>query len=256
MSVASDDTTGASDLRAVVEKDPALATKILRIVNSSAAAARHRVSDLTTAITLLGFKQVRNIAMTIYVSRVFRSEVMYLSYSREDLWNHSVAVASTSRMIAGVCGGPAEEAYVAGLLHDIGLILLDQSLRRYLRKIIDQLDGERCTTEIEREILSFDHAELGEFVALRWELPEQVSAAAGYHHAPSHYEGEHTMTVHSVALANYLCSRHGLKSLGNNCVLQPGEETYRCLGIQKQQMEEIVHGLGESIDFASSIVDA
>lgn len=256
MNVASSRDADADDLLHIVEGDPALAVRVLRTVNSAIYSLRRRVNDLRTAITLLGFQEVRNLALTIYVSRVFTSAGNYRQYSREYLWNHCVAVASASRLIAEVCDSvPADVAYVAGLLHDLGLILEDQHLRRYLKMVLDRLDEERPTIEVEQEILEFDHCELGEFVARQWKLPEPVVAAAGYHHAPLDYEGPYHLAVYTVSVANYLCARSGVSSLGVMNLTAPPPEVYRELGLHAHRFERIVEQLADTIQFASTAAE-
>ncbi len=164
--VANDSTTGAEDLHDAVQFDAALAMRIMRTVNSSYYAMQNKVADLKLAITLLGFKEIRNLALTAYIAQLFTKGTGYGKYSREGLWNHLVGVGTVARLIAQTSGKvPPREAYLAGLLHDLGLILIDQYLHQPFCKVIDTLTEERPTCEIEREILGFDHAELGQFVA-------------------------------------------------------------------------------------------
>jgi len=124
----------------VIESDPTLALRILRTVNSSYLGLTNRVADRKSAISLLGFREVRNLALTVYVGRLFKESGVYRGFTRDGLWNHMVTVATTARMIAKVChkAGP-DEAYLAGLLHDVGYILIDQFLRRHFISVLDRL---------------------------------------------------------------------------------------------------------------------
>jgi len=86
---------------------------------------------LKLAITLLGFKEIRNLAMTAYVAQLFTKDAGYGSHSREGLWNHLIGAGAVARLIAQTSGGVLpQEAYLAGLLHDLGLILIDQYLHK------------------------------------------------------------------------------------------------------------------------------
>ena len=128
---------------------------------------------------MLGFTQVRNLALTGYAARMFKSDGVYREFSREGLWKHLVAVASTSRLVAQQCGYESpDEAYLAGLLHDVGLVLIDQHLHRHFKLILDEIDAATETTAAERGRLPFDHTELGEFVVRHWDFPPQIAAAA------------------------------------------------------------------------------
>src|SRR5690606_37763792 len=97
--VAGDQSACSDDLLQVVESDPALATRILRTVNSSQFGRRHQVQNLKDAITLLGFKEIRNLALTVYVARQFQDSGTYRNYSRQGLWSHMVAVGNAARMV-------------------------------------------------------------------------------------------------------------------------------------------------------------
>lgn len=253
VNIANDETSGAKDLIAAVETDPSLAVRVLRTVNSTFYSIRNRIGDLKTAVSLLGMKEVRNLALTVHVSRMFAAPGDYRTYRREGLWRHLVAVASTSRLIAEVSQAlPRDDAYVAGLLHDVGLILLDQHLRRQFKSILDGLERYPSTIAAERAVLPFDHCELGASVARRWNLSESIAAAAGYHHEPSCYDGPHRKMVNLVSLANYLCTRSDVSSLGVNNVAPPGEDLYRKLGIDAERMGQIVARLNETLEGAAA----
>ncbi len=221
-------------LREVVQTDPVLVARILRRLNSSYYALSHRVADIRTAVSLLGVREVRNLALTVYMSRIFERKGDYKTYKRAELWNHSVAVATTCRLVSRVCGrGNTDEVYIAGLLHDIGLILLDQSLRRHFCKIIDELTPGMPAYLLEQRALTFDHAGLGGFVARKWNFPDQIADAIAYHHEPLLYKGEHKDLVHIVTVANFLCSRAGVSSLGVHNIPPPPDEVYQGLGLDQ-----------------------
>lgn len=246
-SLADDQSTSAKDLLQVVEGDAPLVAKILRRVNSSCYSLRRRVADLPTALTVLGVREIRNLALTGYVSRIFEKGESYRVYSREHLWQHMVGVAATARVIAQSTGSAApEEAYVGGLLHDIGMILLDQHLHKHFRQLIDRLDEVTPTTQLEQAIFSFDHAQLGAFVAKQWDFPPQVVAAIQHHHAPDSYQGPHAGIVRVVALANYLVSDAGSPSLGVHNLPPVSESLYRHLGLSDEKLASVKQRL-ESI---------
>ena len=254
MSLAGDDNVHAEELREAIQADPVLVARILRRLNSSYYALSHKVADLRTAISLLGLREIRNLALTVFVSRCFEPGASHNSYKRENLWTHSVAVGAAARLVSRVCGrAVVEEAYIAGLLHDIGLILLDQTLRRHFFKVVDAIDPATPTHIVENRILTFDHALLGGFVARRWNFPEQVSDAITFHHQPWCYTGQHKDLVYVVSVANYLCSRAGLTSLGIHNVAPPPDEVYRGLGLDQVTLAIIWEELDGTLDKASAL---
>jgi putative nucleotidyltransferase with HDIG domain len=257
MSLAGDDNVHAEELREAIQNDPVLVARILRRLNSSYYGLSHKVADLRTAISLLGQREIRNLALTVFVSRYFEPGMAHNLYQRTNLWNHCVAVGAAARLVSRVCGrASGEEAFIAGLLHDIGLILLDQTLRRHFFKVVDAVDSATPTHIVENRILSFDHALLGGFVARRWNFPEQVADAITFHHQPWCYTGQHKDLVYVVTVANYLCSRAGLTSLGTHNVVPPPDEVYRGLGLDQVTLAIIWEELDVTLDKAGALATA
>jgi HD-like signal output (HDOD) protein len=249
-----DENASADQLREAIQGDPVLVARILRRLNSSYYALSQKVSDLKTAISLLGMREIRNLALTVFVSRFFEGGAAHGIYKRENLWSHSVGVAVASRLVARVCGrGVGEEAYIAGLLHDIGLILIDQTLRRHFYKVLDELDAGTPTHVVESRILTFDHALLGGFVARKWNFPDPVADAITFHHQPWCYTGEHQDLVNVVSVANYLCSRAGVTSLGVHNVPSPPDAVYSGLGLDQVTLAIIWDELDTALEKATAL---
>jgi len=254
MEVAQNPKTGVEDLLDAVRFDAALALRVVRTVNSSYYSLRNKVADLKLAITLLGFKEIRNLALTAYVAQLFKKSAGHGAYRREQLWNHLVGVASVSRCIAQRCGGiPPSEAYLAGLLHDLGLILIDQYLHKPFCQVLDALavapEGT-ALVQVETEILGFDHTQLGQYVASQWNLPEHLVAAIRYHHSPLEYDGDHRAVVGIVALADFFCSLKGASALGMGQACPPPADVFHHLGLGKREVAELWEQLDEVLQTA------
>lgn len=252
--VANDATTEAEDMLMAVRGDPALAMRLMRAVNSSYYGVQNRVADLKQAVALLGFTEIRNLALTADVAPLFQESVGHNDYSRRGLWNHMVASGMVARLIAQTCGkAPPREAYLAGLLHDLGLILIDQYVHAPFCRVIDALSEETPICRIESQILGFDHTDLGQYVATRWNLPDLLTAVIAYHHAPDQYEGEHRDMVCVVALANFLCHSRGISSLGvcNRPTLPEG--LFAQIELKKPQLLHIMAQLDEVLAAADEM---
>lgn len=240
--------TSADDVRKAIQADPALVAKILRRVNSSYYGLSHKVSDIKTAVSLLGMANLRNLTITIFTSRMFADGGDHKCYHRGDLWAHCVAVASAASLIARVCGRTSpEEAYTAGLLHDFGYIVLDQNLRRHFVRVIDEIDEQTPTPVVESRVYSFDHAALGGFVAAKWNFAPSTCDAITFHHRPETYAGGHRDLVSVVALANYLCARMGHTSLGLHNTPSPHASTFAQLGLDQATLSVICGQLEDTI---------
>lgn len=227
---------GAGDLKVVVEGDPALSARVIRMVNSAAFGLRATVTNLHQAISYLGFNQVRNLAMTASVSEIFKRDEQIGGYSRRGLWRHLVSVGICARLVAKRHGLAAfEDAFLAGLLHDIGIILLDQTAHEPFVRVIEELDPRQTLIEIERAIFGFDHCAFGERVAETWRFPEPVRGAIKHHHCANRYKGLGLEIVQCVEIANVVCSMKGITSVGRK-LTKPGLESFEALGFRKEDV--------------------
>ena len=139
MEVANDSDSSVIDMKSAIEMDPSLSARVLRCVNSSAYGLREKVSSVQRAISFLGMRQIRNLALTASVAELFTEEEAIGSYQRRGLWRHMVAVGIGARLIAMRQRMPDfEDAFVAGVLHDIGIVLEDQYAHEQFRDVIRQ----------------------------------------------------------------------------------------------------------------------
>lgn len=215
MEVANDPDSGAVELKEAMESDAALSARVLRCVNSSAYATRTTITNLQQAIAYLGMKQIRNLAMTAGVSDLFKKDEAIGPYRRMKLWRHLVSVGICARLIAMRRKmADYEDAFLAGLLHDVGIVLEDQHAHEGFCSVIASLDGQKTLVEVERSQLGFDHTTLGEMVATSWNFPEPVKAAIRNHHASVRYRGQSVNIVRCVEVGNLICTLKGETSVG------------------------------------------
>jgi putative nucleotidyltransferase with HDIG domain len=179
-------TTSAGDLAALVERDMSLATRVLRLVNSSFFGIRREVTSIQHAIMILGTAQLRSVVLSGAVSEMFDRNGSVGSFNRAEFWRHSVATAAASRSIAEkVKVVNPEIAFTAGLIHDMGKVVEDRYLHQDFVTIIGMLDEPHMTMNIaETTVLGVSHAEIGHHLAIYWNLPELLREAVGYHHKP------------------------------------------------------------------------
>lgn len=229
--------SSASDLKAIVESDPALAARLLRTVNSAAYGLRGRVDTVHKAIGMLGFTAVRNLAVTASVAEVFRQNLTIGTYSRYGLWRHLVSVGVVARMAALRSGSQMfDEAFMSGLLHDVGIVMLDQYANEEFVQIVSSLNTETGLDVLERDYLGFDHAQVGAMVAESWKFPPSVVSAIRFHHAPERCKDETRPIVQSVQIANYLCAKRGISSMGIMNVMAPSPQTFSDLNFGRQDV--------------------
>lgn len=236
MEVAGNPNSGAADLKRVVENDPALSARVVKMVNSAAFGLRNKIDNLHQAISYLGLNQVRNLAMTASVSEVFRKESSFGCYRRVGLWRHLVSVGVCARLVASRCGlNNFEDAFLAGLLHDIGIILEDEHMHEVFRQVIDHVSEERSLIEVEMALLGYTHANVGDRVADGWRFPPAIRAAIKHHHAAAAYKGEGVEIVQCVEVANVICTVKGIGSVGVKRIRVP-TETFQALGCRREDI--------------------
>lgn len=217
--IANDPDSGAAEMKAVLESDAPLAARVLRCVNSSAYAVRTRITNLQQAIAYLGLKQIRNLAVTASVGELFKAGDAIGTYSRPGLWKHFVSVGLGARLIAmRLRKANFEDVFLAGLLHDIGIILEDEHDHKNFVRAIESLDDKRTLVEVEREYLNYDHTMLGQRIAEGWGFPEAVQAAVRFHHNSEAYHGAEVDAVRCVELSNLICTLKGMSSVGRKLV--------------------------------------
>lgn len=247
MEVASDPASSALDLKEIIESDAALSARILRCVNSSAYATREKVTNLQQAISYLGLRQIRSLALTASVAEMFSKDEAIGPYRRRSLWSHLVAVGICSRLIAmRQKSADFEDAFAAGLLHDIGIVLEDQYVHGLFRKVIQSLDEASVLSEVERETLGFNHARLGAKVAELWRFPECVKGAIGFHHKSVNYRGADIDIVRCVEVANLICTVKGYPSVGLKLV-KASQPALAALSLTKEHIMVLAKDLDEEL---------
>ena len=195
--------TSIEAIAAEISKDQVLSAKILRLINSAFYGFPGRISSLTHAIVLLGFDVVRGLVLSTVVFELMKERMTAL-------WVHSLAVSRTAGFIATQVGEPSpEEPIMAGLLHDIGKLIMkiklgdqyDMVLQAALNRGISPLDAER-------KLFGFDHADVGRWISARWSLPKSLSEPIAFHHHDLSTFGQRPTAI--IALADIFTSAAAL----------------------------------------------
>jgi len=177
----------ASDIEAVIAGDPNLTARILKLANSAMYSVVSEVDTLSRAVTVLGDKQILNLTLGISVMRKFDGIPNEL-VSMDDFWLHSVYCGIIARSLPEKKRSPvADAAFVAGLLHDIGqLIIFIQAPEQAREALMLSVEGPDDLSMVDAEcaILGFDHAAVGAELASQWQLPATLRECIGYHHQP------------------------------------------------------------------------
>jgi len=185
--LAGDPSADFGKVAAAVENDPSLAAKVLRLANSPFYGLRGEVSSVERAVALLGMAQVRNIALSLSVIRDFSGSYGGETFRWDRFWEHSAGVAVIAETMIRLLKLPMSGTeYAAGLLHDVGKILLGHHFPQEFARCLDLAARRQASLrEVEPEVFGTHHAELGGWIAERWGFPTPLREAIRYHHEPT-----------------------------------------------------------------------
>jgi HD-like signal output (HDOD) protein len=180
----------AKEAGKVIEKDPAIATRVLRLVNSPFYGLKNPVSNINLACSILGLKAIKNLVVQATVLQTFGDTASVGGFDARWLWDHSFKTAVACRMLAErspvANGMQRDDAYTCGLVHDIGkLILIDSQADRFTEALQLSAKAGMPLAKAEGEVFGFNHAHVGGLLAQRWKLAPAVQAAVMYHHSPA-----------------------------------------------------------------------
>ncbi len=208
MQTVNDPDTSAEDLNKLISMDQGLSSKVLRIVNSSYYGFPKRISTITHAVVILGFNTVRNLVLGVSAFGLLGQKSMPYGLNRGKFWEHSIATA----VAGGVVGRKRlpkmrtapDDAFVGGLLHDLGALFLDSYFPVQYAVSMAYAARERQTSrEAENMVLGIDHAIVGRCIAEYWNFPPHLVAMMGSHHSPTRETENFDLTA-LVHIGNWL----------------------------------------------------
>jgi putative nucleotidyltransferase with HDIG domain len=211
MHMAEDDRTSAMDLAQVLATDQALTAKLIRISNSAYYGFARRISTVREAVVMLGFKQVRQVSVGASMMNAFKRHGVNDGFDLDLFWGHSVAVAVASEALAKkTLGAKPEDAFTAGILHDIGRLVLRQVMpEEFAHAVAIARSGELSLHDAELEVTGYAHDEIGQALGERWKFPGHLVDAVRCHHDDSLTAAEDGLAG-VVAQANRLMLHYGL----------------------------------------------
>jgi putative nucleotidyltransferase with HDIG domain len=219
--------------------DQALAALVLQMANSVALGYGRTCTNLRDAVMRIGLKRLKSLLLASSAAGPLNKSLAGYRLGSGDLWNHSLATAMASELLAKMLNyRDPEEAYVSGLLHDIGKLLLDQFILTDYTKILTFIQQYKMPLwEVEEKLIGIDHARVGGLIGERWQFPVVLVDAIRYHHYPSLARANPQLPA-IVNLANAVISQKAVG--GNNAGLFSSEihpETFGILRIQAEAFE-------------------
>lgn len=260
MEVIDDPRKGAHDVADVISLDAALTVRLLRLVNSAAFAHRRQIDSVSQAVGVLGTTGLRDLALATSVTTFFKDVPPELIHA-DDFWRHSLATGVAAKVIAGLRNERnADRFFVAGLLHDIGRLVLYLGAPEEARTILDHaLEREISLFEAEHELMGFDHGAIGGALMAHWNMPDALAQSITHHHSPEATKA-FAVEASTVHLADIFAHELELGRSGESRIPARQEGAMDRLGIDEAALPEALEriqdlyqetvaafGLGESV---------
>jgi putative nucleotidyltransferase with HDIG domain len=260
LSAASDDQTSASQISALISSDPALTARVLQLVHSADSGVRGQVNTVERAVVLLGFERVRCAVLALSVFELFsdtrpaahRSASQSAdqpTFSRNQFWHHCIGVACCAELLAEALAGQVDpgEAFVCGLLHDLGKVALDATLPKSFARAVETAELLRTNiADLERSIIGLDHMVVGKRLAETWKLPPVIRDCIWLHGQDPQAlppNAANPLLINLVTLADTLIRRQHIGYSGNYLFPLPIETLAVAIGLSTSQIDHVVHQL-------------
>ena len=240
-----DSTSGARDLAEIIENDPPISAKVLNIANSAHYGSSTTISSVKRAVVTLGFETIKELVLNTMLLHYFFDPGLRDEVDRPGLWLHSAGTARASRLIAQQMNMVRPDiAYTAGLLHDIGKVLLANFFFKRYSKIVKLAAEKNCRIILaERKILKSDHTVVGKVLCNAWALPEDITAAILFHHDPMRSGEENRKLVSLVHLGDIMCRMVGIGNPGDDVIPDTSGAALGILGSSPEAIEKNFNAL-------------
>jgi HD-like signal output (HDOD) protein len=232
-----------SQIALIITRDQSIAARVIRLVNSAFYGLGNKISSIQQAIMLLGLNTVKNLVIGVSVVKTFEGVHNATLFDREKFWLHSFACATGARLIAKKLDRiEPEDFFMAGLLHDIGILVLDQFFHEEFIRVVQQTVRTKMElTEVEKSVIGVTHCEIGEFMAAKWRVPEYLAIAIRHHHKPLLFELEtekHRFIAAAVHIADTSACNRG-NNPGFPCTYELHGPALQLTGLKNDDIDDI-----------------
>ncbi|HCJ11753.1 MAG: hypothetical protein A2Y14_03295 [Verrucomicrobia bacterium GWF2_51_19] len=247
----------ASDVAGVIQYDPSLTGKLLKLSNSAAFRGSTAITCIEDAVLRIGFRRIKTLVLSLSLIDTFPKCNILDQYK---FWKHSLSTAFTAEMIAQSIvklPPPYDDFYVTGLLHDLGVLVLDQfTPETYLTLRGELIHSKSHLSDLERQHYGIDHAELGACMLRKWNLPDTLITATKLHHESGEAIRNHSLQAKILHLANFACNKQSLfNSIENEQEALYTESGWRASGLPISDIPSIVEYVTQKIEQVSAILE-
>jgi putative nucleotidyltransferase with HDIG domain len=234
-------TSGMSDLVRIIHNDPALTTKVLKIANSAFYGMPKRIESLNMALVVLGMKEINLLVTSICVFKAFPVVPGRPTFDRERFWEHSAGCGEIAKVIAHKLSIRVHGAeFTAGLLHDVGKIILDQYFHDDFLEALEISHTQNVPmVAAEEQVMGVSHTHIGAWLSQMWNLPPNLVDAIVYHHDPMDSK-DHTTLCSLIHISDTFCKELGIGFSGDHVTISLNTDpAWSALKAVNPQIEEI-----------------
>ena len=253
MDVMSDPLSSADTFAGVIMNDPALTARLLKLVNSSYYSFRSKIDTISNAVTIIGTNELYALCLTTSVMKLFKGIPAHL-VDMASFWKHSLFCGVMAKKLARhkSCRD-VERFFIAGILHDIGRIILYRELASLALKIMaDARQMDALLYDMELNLLGFDHALIGGRLMKKWHLPKHLDHMVRFHHAPEESpDPEHAALIH---LADVITNTLKIGSSGERLVPHIAPAAWKRLDMDEEELTQLIFNAEKSASELSTML--
>ncbi len=254
LEITEDELSSAKDVARLIESDPSLTAKTLKMANSSVYRKSGEVGTITDAVRFIGFNAVKSTVLTLSVMGLFDAKKGKGLFDPDAFWLHSLACGACCRDLSVQIrwgNSLVEESFVCGMLHDVGKVLLFQHLPEEWERVVEHADRNKVSlAEAEQTVLGVDHGVVGSELLRRWKIPDHICEAIGLHHAATTSDAgpnESTRLAAVLQLANAVVHVQKIGSGGDEAPRLIQDEMRSPLSLSEEDVSRIAEGLTDKV---------
>jgi putative nucleotidyltransferase with HDIG domain len=244
----SDLNSDTAQVAGIIESDQAIATEVLKMANSAFYGMSGKISSIHQASLLLGYQTLGEIVTMAGAADILAGKMPGYGYDSQELWQHSLSVAFTSKMIADMKHKDViHEAHTAGLIHDVGKIILDRHILENKDQVAAYMAQEEKTfLDAEKHFFGFDHAQIASEICKTWKIPEKISLAIRCHHQPSISNGDELSYI--LHMADHISTMSGIGYDDDDALYELEKGAMDFIALSPEEVSDITLKVLEAID--------
>ena len=242
----------ARDVEKEIIEDPVITSKVLKIANSAFYGANRDISSISQAVVLMGFAEVQNISLSVSIFNRFSGGTKM--FDQREFWEHCFMTACAADALQHRVNAQTNDGFVAGLLHDIGRIVLDQHFAQEFQEIIHLAETEELSLlEAERKVLGVTHGDIGFWVTENWNLPAVLTDSILFHHSPFSCRESYVLTS-IVHVADSIAKAFGGYTKKEFAPPPKEESAFRLLNLEDDRVMDLAELVTKKMEYFDILV--